>query len=116
MNDASLLVFPDIFGFYELDSEGTVLYSRIKREGKFEKADSLLIGRNFFDDVLMSKNVNALRRRFKNFMDRGDTSDNFVFEYDGYDAVVPLKILIVNVAEKSGAERENLIFVEIRQI
>jgi hypothetical protein len=102
-------------GFYELDTDGNIQYSRIKNNGKFENADPEKVGQNFFDDFFVCQNSEVLRRRFKRFVIEGYSTENFDFSIVQDDRVLPLKIMLVRSSETNGAEHKGLIFVEVRQ-
>lgn len=116
MNNTLVLTIPYFLGFYELDTDGTVLYSRIKRDGQFEKATSLLVGRNFFDDVLTCQNSEIFRRRFRRFVSGGITHENFIFDYVLSESIIPLKVMLMRITENTGSKCQSLIIVDIRQI
>ena len=106
---------PPFCGFYELDTDGNILYSRPKTGGKFEKADPETVGLNFFDDFFVSPNSEVLRRRFKRFVTEGNSTENFNFSLVQDEEFLPLKIMLVRAADTNGAEHKSLIFVEVRQ-
>ena len=115
MNNTSVLTIPHFLGFYELDTDGTILYSRIKRDGKFEKATSLLVGQNFFDDVLGYQNSEVFRRRFRRFVNDSITHENFIFDYVVSESIIPLKIMLMRITENTGSKCQSLIIVDMRQ-
>lgn len=115
MIGVSSITTSEFCGFYELDSDGIIQYSRIKRDGKFEKADPEMIGLNLFDDLLVCQNSAALRRHFKRFVIEGFSTDNFTFNLLQNENTIPLKIMLVRATETNGAEHKGLIFVEVRQ-
>jgi hypothetical protein len=115
MDNTLTLTIPQFLGFYELDPDGTVLYSRIKRDDQFEKATSLQVGRNFFEDVLGYQNSEAFRRRFRRFVSDGTTHENFIFDYVISESTFPLKVRLMRISEHNGSESQSLIIVDIRQ-
>ena len=114
MTNSSIFTLPDFLGFYELDTQGCVLYSRPKRAGEFDKPDSSIIGRNFFSEVLNFRNVAEFRRRFGNFVNGNYPTENFTFNCLMPDDNVAVKVMFVRVAENYGAGNERLVYVEIR--
>lgn len=115
MNNTSVLTHPHFLGFYELDTDGTVVYSRIRRDDKFEKATSLLVGQNFFDDVLECRNSEVFRRRFRRFVCESTRHENFIFDYILSESIIPLKIMLMRITENTGSKCQSLIIVDIRQ-
>lgn len=115
MIEVSRAAASPLCGFYELDTDGVILYSRLKNGGKFEKATPQTVGLNFFEDFFVCQNSEALRRRFKRFVAEGFSTENFSFNYIQNDETVPLKIMLVRTSDTNGAEHRELIFVEVRQ-
>ena len=115
MDNTLTLTLPRFLGFYELDTDGTVFYSRIKRDGQFEKATSLPVGRNFFDEVVVCRNSEIFHRRFRRFVSDGATHENFVFDFDFSENIIPPKIMLMRISENNGSESQSLIIVDIRQ-
>ena len=115
MNNSSVLTHPPFLGFYELETDGTVVYSRMRRDGEFEKATSLLVGRNFFDEVLVCPNSDIFRRRFRRFVTDTATHENFIFEYVLSESIIPLKIMLMRITENNCSKCQSLIIVDIRQ-
>ena len=115
MNNTSPLTASEFLGFYELDTDGTIVYSRIRRDGEFEKATSLFVGRNFFDDILVCQNSEVFRRRFRRFVCDSAAHENFIFEYVLSESIIPLKIMLMRITENIGSKCQSLIIVDIRQ-
>ena len=114
MFSTAFITSPDFLGFYELDKEGTVLYSRPKRDGKFDKPNAAVIGRNFFNEIFDCRNAADFRRRFHNFLSGSHSTENFAFNCLAPDNAVAVRVMFVRVAENCGAGNESLVYVEIR--
>ena len=114
MKEISNSTNPPFCGFYELDTDGYILYSRLKNGGKFEQADPETVGLNFFDDFFVCPNSEVLRRRFKRFVTEGNSTENFNFSLVRDEKFLPLKIMLVRAADTTDAEHKGLIFVEVR--
>lgn len=69
-----------IFGIYELDNAGTILYSRPYETPPPSVARPSIVGQNFFDEVTDGENAECLRRHFKTFLSSRRSVDSFVFE------------------------------------
>ena len=59
---ASVIADQKFFGLVELDADGTVLYSRIERDGDRHYPPANITGRNFFSEVAPFLNVENFRR------------------------------------------------------
>ena len=54
---------PELFGLFEIDKAGTVLYSRVEPDGDHGGAPPDVSGRNFFAEVAAFENAEELRQR-----------------------------------------------------
>ena len=115
MNKTVLSNTLDVCGFYELDTRGTVVYSRIKQDGKFEKSDGSRVGQDFFEEIFACQNSDALRRRFFNFITGKATTETFIFGCQIAEKIIPLRVLFVRVSEGSRERRDTLFYVDIKQ-
>ena len=69
---------PNLFGLLELDTAGTVLYSRIDRDGDAGGVVAPdITGRNFFSDVAPFQNVEEFHRRLDNFRRKDEQAKSF---------------------------------------
>jgi len=114
MKNLSLSNTFNVCGFYELDAAGTILYSRPKHDGKFEKPDASLIGLNFFEKVLVCQNSENLRRRFAGFVSGRTTADSFIFSCQISGSLIPLRVMFVRVSERNSGAREVLFYIDIK--
>ncbi len=107
--------FQKLFGLFELDSDGKIIYSRDFSKLGFAATNVALVGRNFFDEVAPFNNVEEFRRHFKYFVKSDQPTENFIFDcqYDG--AVISVKVKISQVSEREFDERKNLFIVDIRE-
>jgi hypothetical protein len=62
MMSASLLNQEKLFGLFELDTLGTVLYSRIEPDGESDGAAPNVAGHNFYNEVAPFDNAEEFRR------------------------------------------------------
>jgi hypothetical protein len=82
-----------IFGIYELDTAGTILYLRPHENNPPMAADRSIVGRNFFEAIEVSENAGWVRDHIKNFMSGQVSVDSFIFE--GFDETAPVKTRIL---------------------
>lgn len=101
-------------GFYELDAQGKVVYARLKHDGRFERADDSVIGRDFFAEIFTCRNSDTLRRHFQAFIDGRMTTEHFTFGGNFGERVLPFRIMLVRVAENNGTARKHLFFLDIK--
>ena len=110
----SITAISDLTGFYELNSEGIILYSRIKRDGEATAAAGLLTGKDFFTEFLDCRNADALRRRFLGFVSGKSTTETFIFGCEIGGTVIPLRVMLVHVSQVSRKEPGSLFYIDIK--
>jgi hypothetical protein len=116
MINTSILNEQKLFGLFELDSAGTVLYSRIETDGRSIAAAPNVEGHNFFDEVAPFENAEELRRRVSSFTSGDGQADNFQFTCQYNDDFLPVKILLARIRERTNGNHTKSILVHIRKI
>lgn len=106
----------EIFGLFELDAAGTVMYSRIDPNSSNVSPLTDLIGRNFFDDIAASEEIAELRRRFRFFAKGTDAAEKFTFTYLSEQQPVNVKVLLTQVSQRDYDRQKKMIIVDIRKI
>jgi hypothetical protein len=111
----SLLTEPELFGLFELDDAGTVLYSRIEADGEPDDTRPDISGLNFYEQVAPFENVEEFRRRVTQFARGASPADNFNFDcrYEGY--AQPVKVLLARIRERVNHDRTKSVLVHIRK-
>lgn len=113
---ASLLNQQELFGLFELDPAGNVLYSRLEPDGSGNEIAPDVAGRNFFDDVAPFENAEEFRRRIAAFTNGDGQADSFHFNYQGNSGPLPVKVLLARIRERSNGERTKSVLVHIRKV
>src|SRR5215203_3196173 len=113
---ALLLDRQKLFGLFELDPAGKVLYSKIEPDGDDAVSAPDVAGRNFFEAVAPFVNVEELRRRVDNFANSEGQADNFHFSYQADDGPLLVKVLLARISEQSDSARTKSILVHIRKV
>ncbi len=106
----------NIFGVYELNSIGVVLYSRAATskdapDGAFTDQ----VGRNFFDEAVAFDNAHELRRRIEIFMLTQQSVESFNFTCRAEDQAIRTRVMLVRINERSEYERAKSIIMDIRK-
>ncbi len=111
----SLISQQKLFGLFELDATGTVLYSRIEPDGSSSHTGPSVAGTNFFREVVPFGNVEDLRHRLDRFTRGPSPADsfNFVCQYD--NGPQPVRVLLVRIRERSRGEKTKSVLVHIRK-
>jgi hypothetical protein len=111
----SVLANRKFFGLIELGSDGTVLYSRIERDGDEHQHPANVTGRNFFSEVKPFKNIAEFQKCLDNFNRSSQqvSSMPFTCQYD--DGPVRVKVLMARMRERSTHDVTKSILVHIRK-
>lgn len=101
---------------FEIGDSGTVLYCRVNANGQLVGTSAEAVGRNFFDEVAPFENIDELRLRVNRFIKSGGATERFDFACQINNRVVPTKIMLVRVAERTGGAHGTTVIVDIRKI
>jgi hypothetical protein len=112
---ASLLDQRKLFGLFELDPTGTVLYSRIERDGDARGTSPNVAGHDFFNEVAPFENAEELRLRVRDFTDGEGQADNFHFTCRLESGALPVKILLARIRERADGKRTKSVLLHIRK-
>ena len=115
-NASDNFVSQPLFGLFELDSTGKVLYSKVESGGIFGEARAGLTGLNFYDEVAPFKNVGEFRQHLDYFTNNGDSVENFKFTCRFDDGDEEVKVRLVRVSEREFDEQAKLTIVDIRKV
>jgi len=116
MNVSDNLTSQSLFGLFELDSTGKILYSKVESGGIFDDRKTALAGLNFYDEVATFKNVGEFRRHLDYFASGGDSVENFKFTFRFDDGSEEVKVRLVRVSEREFDGRAKLTIVDIRKV
>jgi hypothetical protein len=114
----SFLTEHKLFGLFELDPAGKVLYFRTEPEGDSDCVSPAdLAGRNFFDEVASFENVEEFRRRIGSFTHSNGQADNFNFTCRLNNGLLPVRVLLLaRIGERSDGKHKKSILVHIRKV
>ncbi|HEY0429997.1 MAG TPA: hypothetical protein VGC76_19590 [Pyrinomonadaceae bacterium] len=116
MNLAPVLTAKDLGGLFELDAEGTIIYSRLRKNKEMFETEPGVVGHNFFDEVAAFENVDDFRRRFMYFVKGSSSIENFNFDFRFEENAVPMRVMLVRVSENGFGSSARLVIVDIRKI
>ncbi len=105
-----------IFGLFELDLFGTVLYSRIDASSSSINLPTDLIGLNFFDEIAPFGKTEEFRRRFRYFAKGNDSAEKFTFTDCSDENSSEVKVMLTQISEREYNGSEKFIIVDIRKI
>lgn len=109
----------NFYGFYELDTDGSILYAdNINSENSEDMSSDMssenLVGQNIFNSVLRFQNVDELKQNFQSFVSSGQTTTSFVFNAKTDEAIVSLKVMLVRVWQNLSSLDKALYFLYIK--
>ncbi len=105
-----------IFGLFELDPTGTVVYSRIDPQINYLKTSESLVGRNFFDEIAPSESGAEIQKRFRCFAKGSEPAEKFTFTCFSDQSPVEVKVMLTQISQREYDERGKLIIVDIRRV
>jgi len=105
-----------IFGLFELDLMGKVMYSRVDSNDSSVNLPANLIGLDFFDEVAPSADSEKLRQRFRYFAKGSDAADRFTFTSQVDEQPTEVKVLLTQISEREYNGNEKFIIVDIRKV
>src|SRR5215213_10211354 len=110
-----------LFGLFELDPAGNVLYARMEPDGDGngtapDAAGHNVTGHNFFETVAPFENAEDLRRRISSFTRSDGQADNFHFTCNLGNGPVLVNVLLARIREQSNGEHTKSILLHIRKV
>ncbi len=114
MMGVSLLTAQELFGLFELDAAGTVLYYRMEPAISSDKTPEMA-GRNFYDEVAPFENVEEFRRHVTRFAQGASPADSFSFNCRYEGCVQPVKVLLARIRECVNHDLTKSVLVHIRR-
>lgn len=105
-----------LFGLFELDANGKVLYSKVESDEIANRLNNGLNGLNFYDEVAGFKNINEFRQHLDQFTHCGSSVENFKFTCRFDDGIQEVKVRLVRVGEREYDGHAKLTIVDIRKI
>ena len=104
-----------LFGLLELDTAGTVLYSRIEAEAGSDGSPSDVTGQNFYSEVASFLNVEEFHQRLDTFHRSGERANSFVFHCDYEDGAVPVRVLLARMSGRTNGDLTKSLLVHIKK-
>lgn len=111
----ALLTAQELFGLFELDGVGTVLYHRTEPDGKTGDRSPDMAGHNFYDEVAPFENVEEFRRCVTRFTRGESPADSFNFDCRYEGCAQPVKVLLARIRERVNQNSTKSVLVHIRQ-
>jgi|SRR5215213_548674 len=105
-----------LFGLFEIDPAGTVLYSRMEPDGDGHGNMLDVAGHNFFETVAPFENAEELRQRIARFTRSDGQADNFHFSCHYGNGPMLVKVLLARIRERTNGTHTKSILVHIRKV
>jgi hypothetical protein len=103
-----------LFGLFELDDAGTILYSRPGENGGQQDGHSV-VGKNFFDELGGIDNDDLLRRHFRKFLESNRPVDSFIFDGVFSETPVRAKVLMARGYEAREDSASGIVIMDIKK-
>jgi hypothetical protein len=110
----AMLTAQELFGLFELDAVGTVLYYRIDPADP-GAASPNAAGHNFYDEVVPFQNVEEFRDCVTQFTQGAMPADSFDFDCRYEDTAHPVKVLMARITEKLDLSNTKSVLVHFRR-
>jgi hypothetical protein len=105
-----------LFGLVELDSAGTVLYTRFEADGAtLSGVAPDYTGLNFFAEVVPFRNVVEFRSLLDGFSRGSQPAHSTDFTCDYEDGPLLVRVLLARIRERSQSDTTKSILVHIRR-
>ncbi len=105
-----------LYGLFELDSAGTVLYARVEPDGTPRPgAAPDYTGRNFYTEVAPFRNIAEFKNQFDEFKRGAQPAHSMGFTCDYEDGPLLVRVLLARIRERSQADATKSILVHIRR-
>lgn len=96
-------------GIFELDNNGTVIYSSFEESHGWVGAEKDIKGRDFFNEVLCFTNVADLQRRLEAFKAEAIPARSFDFVCQFQQQSVPVKVLLARLCDKVDGQPKSIL-------
>jgi hypothetical protein len=104
------------YGLVELDSAGTVLYTRFEPDGGQTSASAPdCAGLNFYRQVAPFRNVEDFRELLEGFMRGSQPAHSIDFTCDYEDGPVLVRVLFARIRERTEKDVTRSVLVHIRR-
>ena len=103
-----------MYGLIEIDTAGTVLYTRFEGGDAASFAALNITGRNFYTEVIPFNNVGEFRQRLDDFSRGSQAAHSMDFTCDYEDGPLPVRILLARIRERSQQDITKSVLVHIR--
>jgi CheY-like chemotaxis protein len=106
-----------LYGLFELDPAGTVLYARVEPDGTPQPgAAPDHTGRNFYTEVAPFRNVPEFKERLEAFSQGSQPAHSMGFTCDYEDGPLLVRVLLARIRERSQADATKSVLVHIRRV
>ncbi|PYS99892.1 MAG: hypothetical protein DMF63_09460 [Acidobacteria bacterium] len=105
----------NVFGLYELSSDGTILYTRPRTDDGLREPQQGIVGRDFFRDIGGCENIEDLRHHFRRFITGDQPVDIFTFDCILEREIVRAKVFMTRAYEHDYDHAGGIVIMDIRQ-
>ena len=100
---------------FELQDDGTVIYSSPRPIRGIDCLINTLVGRNFFEEVEGFEDISELQRRFKSFVRGGAAADSFYVRCIAGSEPTKAKIVMTRTFQTGYSSPAGMVMFEIKE-
>lgn len=105
-----------LFGLFEIDAAGTVLYTRVEPDGAHPSGPAPdYTGQNFYTEVAPFRNVAEFRKRIDDFKRGSQPAHTLDFNCDYEDGPLLVRVLLARIRERTQSDATRSVLVHIRR-
>lgn len=105
-----------LYGLFEIDAAGTVLYARVEPDGTPQRDTAPdYTGRNFYTEAAPFRNVAEFKDQLEAFNRSAQPAHSMNFICDYEDGPLLVKVLLARIRERSQADTTKSVLVHIRR-
>ncbi len=113
---STVIKCPTLFGLFELDEKGVVLYARVENGEPNSLPAGDLAGRNFFNEVEPFVTGDEMRSKIVSFTRGTNIADSFRSAFRLENGSLPVKVLLARILERTDNKRTKSVMVHIKRI
>ncbi len=104
----------DIFWVFELEDDGTVVYSSVRPANTADQLVPAIAGHNFFDDASGFFDISELQRRFKTFVRSRKAAERLTLKCSSGKKKFDARVSLTRAFQTGYDESAGVVMLEIR--
>lgn len=113
---ATAIAQQGLFGLFQLDENGVVLYSRVEGNEPKIGMDTSWIGNNFFDAMRTFDTGDQIREQITSFARSPNVAARFLATFKSGTECLAVKVLLARIRDRCRGEYTKSVLVHIKRI